>query len=275
MFDELRMLVARRKDNKSDLGRQIWGLPFQQLINCVHQHQHTRTRSMGDSVHKWLHLVIKNWCVVVRSQNSQRWRRVVGHVTLQSRMFAIHQGKVSRVLCCAVCTQESGRPEKMSESLRHFGALRFSVENLGCLRILGCFSGERLVHHNPRAGQKEKPVHNISALDSEYYCVNLGLRASSFQWPFVHLNKSGGRSFPCWWLPEDDLILPGMELWNCEDEVQRLSVQPCVEITQDADVLCKGVLIPATFLSHRLAEPCRSFRPEKGVRSPVSVGRVA
>ncbi len=40
-------------------------------------------------------------------------------------------------------------------------------------------------------------------------------------------------------------------------------------------LLCIGVLIPATFLSHRLAEPCCSFRPEKGVRSPVSVGQVA
>ncbi len=47
--------------------------------------------------------------------------------------------------------------------------------------------------------------------------------------------------------------------------------------TSDA-LLCMGVLIPATLLSHRLAEPCRSFRPEshtKGVRSPVSVGQVA
>ncbi len=40
-------------------------------------------------------------------------------------------------------------------------------------------------------------------------------------------------------------------------------------------MLCMGVLIPATFLSHRLAEPSRSFRPEKGAGSPVSVGRVA
>ncbi len=45
--------------------------------------------------------------------------------------------------------------------------------------------------------------------------------------------------------------------------------------TYNKVVLCMGVLIPAAFLSHRLAEPCRNFRPEKGVRSPVSVGRVA
>ncbi len=40
-------------------------------------------------------------------------------------------------------------------------------------------------------------------------------------------------------------------------------------------MLCMGVLIPVSFLSHRLAEPCRSFCPEKGARSPISVGRVA
>ncbi len=57
------------------------------------------------------------------------------------------------------------------------------------------------------------------------------------------------------------------------------SVRPPISKWQSFDnckqMLCMGVLIPASFLSHRLAEPFRSFRPEKGAGSPISVGWVA
>ncbi len=62
-----------------------------------------------------------------------------------------------------------------------------------------------------------------------------------------------------------------------QDRLQEWFVSPhaVYEVTKVLlSVLCMGVLIPATFLSHRLAEPCRSFRPEKGAGSPISVGWV-
>ncbi len=67
---------------------------------------------------------------------------------------------------------------------------------------------------------------------------------------------------------------PGVTCSSRDNADQGLRDPLTVFFVQSA-MLCMCVLIPATRLSHRLAEPCRSFHPEKGVRSPVSVGRVA